>query len=442
MGQYTLPVFSKSYIQCIVQNMGVENNGAFTTNQFQPTIVKFVKGSYFVVEGKSDTNRFYILQEGNVRISREVDKITGEKESIVGPGDIIAAVSVMAGYSYIETAVTCTDATMIAVEKKQYSSLIRANIPIAVKIVQQFSQRLRTLNSVLSRLTISADAVSEPSHLLQVAEYYADKRKFGQALYAYQQYTVHCPNAANIETVKQKMSRLAPNVKTPRPSYPSNKMDQTYPSDCLLFAEGEPGNELYIIQEGSVKICKIVNNQEVILAVLRKGDIFGEMALLEDMPRNATAEVYEECKVLAVNKANFENLIKTSPELVARLTTLMAERIWFIYRQLANTMIENPLSRIYDVLFIQLEKERVPFNTNQPYLCSFGFKELAEMARIPPRDQENLLRKLFLTKRINIVNDKLFVSDPSEVLRQAEYSRRSVERNNAHAAAHANAAVH
>jgi len=418
--------------------MSVENNSASTTNQFQPTIVKFAKGSFFVVEGKADTSRFYILQEGHVQIKREVDKVTGEKETVVGSGDIIAAVSVLAGYSYIETAISVTDVTLVAVEKKQYSNLIRTNTPIAMKIIQHFSQRLRTLNDVLSLLTANIAIDSEPSHLFDVGEYYAKQRKLDQAFYAYQQYTVHCPNAGNLETVKQKMSRLAPSIKTQRPSYPSNKMERTYPSGCLLFAQGEPGHELYIIQGGSVKISKVVNNQEVVLAVLRKGDIFGEMALLEDKPRTATAEVYEECSVLAVNKANFEGLIKTSPELVARLTTLMAERIWLMYHQLANTMIEDPLGRIYDALVTQLEKERVALNTNQPYLCNFGFKELAEMARIPPKEHENMLRKLFLSKRINIVNDKLFVSDPSEVLRQAEYSRRSVQRNSDRAAAQSN----
>jgi CRP-like cAMP-binding protein len=431
MGHYTLPVFSKSSMQYTIQNMSVENHGAPANNNFQPSIVKIAKGSFFVVEGKADTHRFFILQEGNVRISREVDRITGEGESVVGPGDIIAAVSVMAGYSFIETAVTCTDATMIAVEKRQYSSLIRANTPIAVKIIQQFSQRLRTLDDILSRLTVSATAVNEPAHLFNVAEYYTNQRKFGQACYAYQQYAAHCPDAANIETVNQKISRITPNVKTLRPTYPSNKVERVYPGDCLLFAEGEPGHELYVIQEGSVKISKIVNNQEVILAVLRKGDIFGEMALLEDKPRTANAEILEECTVLAVNRANFEGLIKTSPELVARLTTLLAERIWLMYRQLANTMIENPLDRIYDALLIQLEKERVPVNTNKPYLCNFGFKELAEMARIPPREQDNMLRKLFSTKRFNIVKDKLFVCDPSEVLKQVGYSRRTIQRNSA-----------
>jgi len=381
-----------------------------------------------VVEGKADTNRFYIIQSGNVRVSREIDKITGEKESIAGPGDIIAAVSVLAGYSFIETAVAVTDVTTVAVEKTQYSSLIRVKTPIAVKIIQQFSQRLRTLNEVLSRLAVNAAAVSEPAHLFDVGEYYAKQKKYNQALYAYQRYIAYCPHASNIEALKKKAAELFPKVKVIKPVYPPNKMDRTYPGNSLLFAEGEMGNELYIIQEGSVKINKIVNNQEVVLAVLRKGDIFGEMALLENKPRTASAEIVEDCKVLAVNRANFAELIKNSPELVARLTTLMAERIWLMYRQLANTMIESPLGRVYDALFTQLEKERVPLDAKQPYLCNFGFKELAEMARIPPMEQNNLLNRLMMTKKINIVDNRLFISDPAEILRQAEFSRRAVQK--------------
>jgi len=414
--------------------MSIETNEAVADSHFQPAVVKLAKDSFFIVEGKTNTDKFYIIQEGKVQIIRKVDKVIRGKDTIAGPGDIIAAVSVMSGFSYIETAIAYTDVTLLAVERKQYSNLIRDNTPIAVKIIQQFSHRLRTLDEMLSRLTLNATGENGPSHLLKIAEFYASHKKPNQAFYAYQQYTVHCPDAPDMDDVKQKIERLAPTVKVRKLEYPSDKMERTYPADCLLFAEGEPGDELYVIQEGSVKISKIMNNQEVVLAVLRKGDIFGEMALLEDKPRAATAEALENCTVLAVNQANFTSLITTSPELVARMTTFMAERIWLMYRQLANTMITNTLDRIYDALLIQLEKERVPLNSNHPYMCNFSFKELADMARIPPKEHDALLKKILLTKRISIVQGKLLVSDPSDVLRQTDYYRRAQQRSAAAAA--------
>ncbi|HPA72406.1 MAG TPA: cyclic nucleotide-binding domain-containing protein, partial [Spirochaetota bacterium] len=62
-----------------------------------------------------------------------------------------------------------------------------------------------------------------------------------------------------------------------------------YAPNQLIFCEFEPGNEFYFIQSGRVKIVKIVNNTEKTLDVLKPGDVFGEMAILENSPRSATA---------------------------------------------------------------------------------------------------------------------------------------------------------
>ncbi|MDR0584211.1 MAG: cyclic nucleotide-binding domain-containing protein [Treponema sp.] len=399
--------------------------------QFQPVLVKYVKDSCIVVEGKINTDRFFIIQAGKVRIVREVDQfMKQDNSSAAGPGDIIGAVSAMAGYSYIETAVALTDVSMLVVERKYYEDLIRSNTPVAVKIIRQFSQRLRILDEMLSRRANGKIAVSDASHLLQVADYYLNRRMFNQAFYAWQQYTVLCPGAADLAEVKQDMMKIAPKVKMLKPVYPPGTMERSYPKACIVFAEGEKGEDLFIIRKGSVKISKIVNNQEVVLAVLKKGDIFGEMALLEDKPRAATAEVLEDCTLMAVNRANFRDLINSHPELVSRLTTLMAERIWLMYKQLANSFIENPLGRIYDALLIQLEKDRVPLNTNQPHLCNFGLNELAGMAGLSPDEGSALFKKIFLSKRITVSNDKIYVGDPSEVLRQTEYYRRAMRIGN------------
>ena len=59
----------------------------------------------------------------------------------------------------------------------------------------------------------------------------------------------------------------------------------------VLFSEGDEGEDMYIIQSGKVAIKKRVPHGETTLAVLEKGDFFGEMAMLERMPRSATAEM-------------------------------------------------------------------------------------------------------------------------------------------------------
>ena len=165
--------------------------------------------------------------------------------------------------------------------------------------------------------------------------------------------------------------------------------------------------------------------------MLKPGDILGEMALLEGKPRTASAVAYEDCSVMAVNKANFEFLITSQPQLIAKITTLLAERIWFIYKQLANAILLDPLCRMYDALYIQLEKNRIPLDSINPYTYSFGQWELATMVGLPERDSLPIIKKLLEDENIRLINDKVRVLSVKELAKQTDYYRRmdKIEKN-------------
>ena len=392
-------------------------------DQLQLSFVNFQKDSYIVVEGKQNADRFFIIREGKVRVSKAVEIVAEERGNILGPGDFFGVVSSMSSHSHIETAQAVTDVTLISVHKEQYSQLIQNNTPVAMKIIMEFSRRLRYLDEHLSRLTLKHSAEINASHLFKVAEYYVRQSKYNQAYYAYKKYITYCPQGAAVLTAREKMMKIAPYVKSPSDAG-SDGLNRKYQKDAMLFAEGEPGNELYIIQKGSVKIAKIVDNNEVLLAVLKVGDIFGEMALLESKPRAASAVAYEDCEVLAVNKDNFVRMITSQPQMIARLTTLLSERIWFIYKQLANTLINDPLGRMYDALLIQLEKNRIPTDGTGSHTFDFGPKELANMVGLGQDDAKFVLRKMLENQKIRIQGDKIHVISIVEVSKQSEFYRK------------------
>ncbi|GHV24615.1 Crp/Fnr family transcriptional regulator [Spirochaetia bacterium] len=395
--------------------------------QLQLAAVSYQKNTLIIVEGKPAIDRFFIIREGKVRLSREIEVVAEEGGNILGPGDTFGVVSAMSSHNCLETAQALTNLVLIAVKKDQYSDLIRQNTPVAMKIIRQFSRRLRFLDDALSRQNTNSEAKEDASHLLfNSGEYYTKAHRFNHAYFAYKQYVKNYPQGEHFAKIKDRLLKIALRVNSKPPGKSkSNEMELTYPADSMIFAEGEPGDCLFIIRKGSVKICKIVDNKEVMLAMLNPGDIFGEMALLENKPRMAAAMAYEECTIMTVTKANFEGLISTQPQLIARLTALLADRLWLIYKQLANTLIENPLGRIYDALQIQLEKDRIPMDIKQDYACNFGIKELVAMAGLPPEDSDSLLKRIILTKRITDVGGKLHIFDTSDVFRQAENYRRA-----------------
>jgi len=391
--------------------------------EFQPVTVHLKKNAYIFVEGKQHADKFYIVKQGSVQVIREA--LTDEKGGVLGPGEMFGLISAMAAHGYIESAIAATDVSLLAVERKQYGNLIRKVNSVAVNSVKAFSQRLRELDTALSQRTLKNTASADPSHIIQIGDYYKNSGKLSSALYAYSQYLALCPDAPDADDIKAKIAEMKKTPIGSRPEYPPDKMIQTYPKEHLLFAEGEPGHTMYIIQAGSVKITKVVDNKEIILAVLGKGDIFGEMALLEDKPRAATAEVYDECTLLVVNRDNFTNLIKDQADMVVRMATLMSERIWLLYRQLDNTFIENPLGRIYDALLIQLEKNRVDINSHESYECNFGIRELMGMAGMPETENKYLDRKIAGDGKLTIKDDKILINKISDILKESTFYRRA-----------------
>jgi cyclic nucleotide-binding protein/FHA domain-containing protein len=94
-----------------------------------------------------------------------------------------------------------------------------------------------------------------------------------------------------------------------------------------VFREGELGLEMYIINEGKVEILNHVGDEEQILAVLEKGDFFGEMSVLEDLPRAASARAITDVRLLQINGSTFDQLLQGNPEIAVRMMRKLSRRL-------------------------------------------------------------------------------------------------------------------
>ncbi len=96
----------------------------------------------------------------------------------------------------------------------------------------------------------------------------------------------------------------------------------------IIFAEGETGCEMFVIQEGRVAVARRVGGSEEQLAVLEKGDFFGEMALLEEYPeRSATARAVTDVVVLRLRRTDLQTLVERSPTVALRMMAKLSERL-------------------------------------------------------------------------------------------------------------------
>ncbi|MCG9875639.1 MAG: cyclic nucleotide-binding domain-containing protein [Leptospiraceae bacterium] len=95
----------------------------------------------------------------------------------------------------------------------------------------------------------------------------------------------------------------------------------------IIFEENDPADEMYILITGTVGIHKKVNDAYKMLIELKEGDMFGEMAIIDQKPRSARAVALTSVQLFPVNEILLSQLIKTNPEFTLRLVKILTNRL-------------------------------------------------------------------------------------------------------------------
>jgi len=100
-----------------------------------------------------------------------------------------------------------------------------------------------------------------------------------------------------------------------------------YQKGDVIFKEGEQGSEMFVIQSGKVEIFKEINGEKVFSQVMEKGDFFGEMSLLESLPRTANAVMIEDGELIVINATIFDQMIRQNIEIAVRMLRKFSTRL-------------------------------------------------------------------------------------------------------------------
>jgi CRP-like cAMP-binding protein len=131
---------------------------------------------------------------------------------------------------------------------------------------------------------------------------------------------------------------------------PVKESTASYSAGDIIFGQGDLGTEMFIIVEGEVEIIKHINDESHVLSHLEKGDFFGEMALLENVPRTADAIAKTDVKALVINGSRFDDMLRKNPEIAVRIIRKYSKRL-----REANTLLERLVGRDVDADQIGLD---------------------------------------------------------------------------------------
>jgi len=131
-----------------------------------------------------------------------------------------------------------------------------------------------------------------------------------------------------------------------------------YPRDTVVFFENEEGDCLFMILEGRIKVTILGDDgREIILTMLGPGDLFGEMALLDNEPRSATAIAVEESELLLLQRSDFQAVVGENPGISIALIKVLTTRLRRANQQISTLALLDVYGRVARVILDMAREE-------------------------------------------------------------------------------------
>ena len=236
----------------------------------------FAEMESFFVEGQP-SDKMYLLIEGEVSLVHNKKTL-----DIVKPGEIFGEIAVITQQPRSASAMARKFCQALVLDARQFQQALQATPEFALMLMNIMNNRLR-LTIALMKQTASLPSLDDRDEL----------KVFD----------------------KKMMEELAAAFRARPP--------QTFPAGRIIMKEGDAGVSMYIVIRGraSVSINKIVVER------VGPGGTFGEMALVDQASRSATAVADTECQLLTISRSDFLNLVKTKPGFAISLLKTIADRL-------------------------------------------------------------------------------------------------------------------
>jgi CRP-like cAMP-binding protein len=124
------------------------------------------------------------------------------------------------------------------------------------------------------------------------------------------------------------------------------KYGQTVRDGTVIFSEDDTGDKMYIIQSGAVRITKTMDGRDHILAELVKGDFFGEMAIVSNIKRSATAIAVGTTELLVFDRQGFEAMIGKNTKIAMNVIDKLSKRVQNANAQIQKLLRQNKRSTV------------------------------------------------------------------------------------------------
>ncbi|QSQ09717.1 CRP-like cAMP-activated global transcriptional regulator [Koleobacter methoxysyntrophicus] len=189
-----------------------------------------------------------------------------------------------------------------------------------------------------------------------------------------------------------------------------------YKKNTVIFMEGEPGEALFFIKAGKVKITKMAEDgREHILHFFKDGDVFAEIVLFTGDNYPATAETIEDSKIGIIKNNNMERLIRENPDISLELLKLMSRRLQYAQEKVKDMAFKDTTSRMAKVLLGLAERHGKKSEEGIVICLKLTHQELAGLVGITRETATRILNSLKKSGIIDTGKKCIVILDKNEL---------------------------
>lgn len=400
-----------------------------------PKLTQYTKGSIIYFAGDTD-ERIFILNKGAVNLTSVSIETNDTETEHINNGEFFGVKSALGRFPREETATAAVESTALVFTVPEFEKTFSANKSVMMKMLRVFSKQLRdvhnradaVLNTVVAdrdelMLSIAqsffndekytacvdvctrvAKLVPDSSHKMEISKLYREAKLHKEKIAERDANVIKAAGAEAEAVADATMAQFA------LPAF--KRFAKQYENDNVIICEGEPGNSFYMIQKGRVQLLKNVNDVNKNLDVLKPGELFGEMAILDNSPRSATCVAVGDTECLEFNKENFELLVMGNPRIAIVLLKSFCKRIYDQKRQLRTLSIKDAMARVADV-FLMLDERTATGerpSTNER-VFNITKEDLAHWTGLAANEAYDEINKMVKQRKIEVFDKHITVND-------------------------------
>ena len=402
-----------------------------------PKVCSYSKGSIIYFSGDRD-ERIFILQKGCVVVSTVDMESNLPVTEQIKTGEFFGVKSALGHFPREETATVIMDSVCVAMTVQEFESIFSSNKTVIMKMLRVFSNQLRAIHKKIESILNKDLSINQESGMLSVAKAFFQDESWRSCADVCLNYLKRYPKTENKETIikmyntanarAKHLSQLSSNSSLndetasdtslkifELPAF--SRFAKKYEPGQVIITEFEPGDRFYLIQKGNVQLVKCVNGQNKNLDILKPGEFFGEMAILDNSPRSATCLAAGHVQCLEFNKENFEILIMGNPQIALNILKLFCKRIYDQKRRFKILVIKDYQARLAEVFCMLDEMNAVSNPNDRQRRFNVTIQDVAHWAGLSQEITRDELNRFVSSRKIEIFESSMIVTNINDMKR-------------------------